>query len=77
MLGKMSGGLRRAVLRELMTASAQQTHAGGRNENKLAQGYKNPTCIGRDGIEKATAMVGASKAAGTSSTGLGVKEKEK
>lgn len=38
-----------------MTASAQQTHAGGRNKNKLAQGYKNPACIGRDGIEKATA----------------------
>lgn len=50
----MSGGLRRAVLRELLTASAQQTPAGGRNEDKLAQGYKNPACMGRDGIEKAT-----------------------
>lgn len=71
----MSGGLRRAVLRELMTASAQQTHAGGRNEDKLAQGYKNPACMGRDGIEKTT--VSAPKAAGTSSTGSGVNEQEK
>lgn len=37
-----------------MTASAQKTPAGGRNEDKLAQGYKNTACIGRDGIEKAT-----------------------
>lgn len=36
------------------SASAQKTPAGGRNEDKLAQGYKNTACIGRDGIEKAT-----------------------
>lgn len=36
------------------SALAQHTHAGGGNKDKLAQGYKNPACIGRDGIEKAT-----------------------
>lgn len=36
------------------SASAQQNHAGDRNKEKLAQGYKNPACIGRDDIKKAT-----------------------
>lgn len=36
------------------SASAQKTRAGGRNEDKLTQGYKNAAYIGRDGIEKTT-----------------------